>query len=321
MSDTIQKLQTVDKVEILILVDNYSDALLPGRDEVVRPKLAKKGVITEKVPIAEHGLSLLITVHRNGQSHTMLLDSGYNPDTMMHNMEVLEVDPSVIEAVVVSHGHMDHTGGLKSLLKRIKKSIPFVVHADAFSRRFMDLPNNIRVQFPQVLTREDLQNTDVDLVELDSPMSLFEDSILVTGPVPRITSFEKGMPNALIERNGETVQDPITDDQAIVINLAERGLVVISGCAHAGIVNSILYAQQLTGKSQICTVMGGFHLTGQDTDDLIRDTVTEIKKFSPEMVVPMHCTGLKAIWRFEQEFPESFVLSSVGTKIVLSRPN
>jgi 7,8-dihydropterin-6-yl-methyl-4-(beta-D-ribofuranosyl)aminobenzene 5'-phosphate synthase len=321
MSNTVRKLQTVDKVEILILVDNYVDVLLPGSDAVVRPKLAKKGVIAQNVPIAEHGLSLLITIYRNGQSHSMLLDSGYNPDTVRHNMDVLGVDSSAIDAIVLSHGHMDHTGGLKSLLKDMKRSIPFIVHADAFSRRFMDLPTGFRLQFPQVLTREDLQQMNVDVIELEGPKSLFEDSILVTGPVPRVTPFEKGMPNAFIDRNGETVHDPITDDQAIVINLAGRGLVVISGCAHAGIVNSILYAQQLTGQSQVCTVMGGFHLTGQGTDDLIRDTVTEIKKFSPEMIVPMHCTGLKAIWRFEQEFPQSFVLSSVGTKIVLSRPN
>ena len=156
-------------------------------------------------------------------------------------------------------------------------------------------------------------------MEANAPVFLAENTILVSGEVPRTTDFEKGMPGACMEEQGEMVPDAIRDDQSLMINLAGRGLVVISGCAHSGIINSVLYARQLTGESRVAAVIGGFHLSGSDMEPLIESTLSELKQLSPDLIMPMHCTGWNAIQRLQNAFPESFVLSSVGTKLVLPR--
>jgi 7,8-dihydropterin-6-yl-methyl-4-(beta-D-ribofuranosyl)aminobenzene 5'-phosphate synthase len=141
---------------------------------------------------------------------------------------------------------------------------------------------------------------------------------MVTGEVERTTTFEKGLPNALVERDGKMEPDTIPEDQSIVINLKGKGLVIISGCAHAGIVNTIRYAQQMSGISNVHAVLGGFHLTGAPFEPIIEQTLDELIMVAPEIIVPMHCTGWKAIQRFSEVFPAAFVLNSVGSKIALS---
>jgi 7,8-dihydropterin-6-yl-methyl-4-(beta-D-ribofuranosyl)aminobenzene 5'-phosphate synthase len=136
--------------------------------------------------------------------------------------------------------------------------------------------------------------------------------------VERVTDFEKGLPNAQMERNGKIEKDLILDDQALVINLKGKGLVVIAGCSHAGIINTILYAGKITGVEKVHTVLGGFHLSGPIFEPIIEETIKEFKKMAPEVLVPMHCTGWKAIQRFSDEFPSSFVLNSVGSRFTLS---
>lgn len=141
---------------------------------------------------------------------------------------------------------------------------------------------------------------------------------MVTGEVERVTPFEKGLPNAVLERDGKIEKDPIVDDQALVIHLKGKGLVVIAGCSHAGIINTILYAQNLTGTERVHTILGGFHLSGPYFEKIIEQTIGELKRINPEVLVPMHCTGWKAIQRMSQEFPDAFVLNSVGSMITLS---
>jgi len=142
--------------------------------------------------------------------------------------------------------------------------------------------------------------------------------VLVTGEVERITAFEKGLPNALYERNGKIEKDPISDDQAIVINLKGKGLVIISGCSHAGIINTVLFAKKITGVEKIHGILGGFHLTGPFFEQIIEETISELRSMEPQVIVPMHCTGWKAIQRFSEEFPSSFILNSVGSMFTLS---
>jgi 7,8-dihydropterin-6-yl-methyl-4-(beta-D-ribofuranosyl)aminobenzene 5'-phosphate synthase len=318
MPDRDRKLKPVDRVEILTVVDNYIDVLLPGSDRIIRPPLAKEGQIPEDNLLAEHGLALLITVHCGQDSHRVLLDTGYNPDTAIRNLKFLELDLKEVEAVVLSHGHMDHTGGVGSVLSGLSGAVPVMVHPDAFIPRFMALPNGERLRFPRSLQRDAIKQGKVQLKEGIAPVYLADHRILVSGQVPRITPFEKGMPAALIEREGEIVPDTFNDDQFLVMSLGERGLVVVSGCAHAGIINSLHYARELTGQSRIYAVVGGFHLTGPAMEPAIEPTLEEMKKISPEVIVPMHCTGSKAISRFAEELPEAFVLNSVGSTLTLA---
>ncbi len=312
-------LKQADRVEILTLIDNYIDLLLPATDIVTRPPLAKEGKILADTLLAEHGLSLLITVYQGETKHTILLDTGYTKVGVLHNMERLGINAGNIEAIVISHGHMDHTGSLYAILDKFPERIPLVLHPGAFVHpRYTRAPDGAMRLWPQTLVRDDLAQQNVDIAESTAPTLIAENMIMVTGQVERTTAFEKGMPNALLEKNGEFVQDPISEDQAIVVNLTGKGLVVISGCAHAGIVNTVAFAKKLTGEDSIHAVLGGFHLTGPFFEKIHDETIKELKKMEPAVIMPMHCTGWKAIQKFQKEFASNFVLNSVGSKLTLS---
>jgi 7,8-dihydropterin-6-yl-methyl-4-(beta-D-ribofuranosyl)aminobenzene 5'-phosphate synthase len=312
-------LHEVNRVEVLTLMDNYADVLLPNTDVVKRPPRAKGGKIPTDTLLAEHGLSLLITLHGDDKRRSFLLDTGYSSVGVLHNMELLAIDPAQIETIVLSHGHMDHGGTLYSLLDRIPGPISLVVHPEAFlSPRYFEFNDGRRRLFPDTLKRSELERRKVRIMESAKPVLIAGDTALVTGEVERKTDFEKGLPDAFLERNGVLEKDSVLDDQAIVVKLRGKGLVVISGCAHAGIVNTLRYAAKLTGEDHLHAVLGGFHLSGASFEPIIEETIQELKKFDPQIVVPMHCTGWKAIHRFSEEFPGSFILSCVGSRFTLS---
>jgi len=318
-TDLPVSLKAVDRVEILTLIDNYIDLLLPPSEIIARPPLAKEGNILDDTLLAEHGLSLLITVYQGEMKRTILFDTGYTKVGVLHNIEQLGLNIEEIEAIVISHGHMDHTGSLYGILDKIPKTIPLVVHPGAFEYpRYTRTPDGSTRLFPRTLVKDELEQKNVEIVESESPTLIADDMIMVTGEVERITEFEKGMPNALKEKDGELVFDPFVDDQSIVVKLNGKGLVVISGCAHAGIINTIMFAQKTTGENNIQAVLGGFHLSGLFFEKIHDKTIAEFKKLDPEVLIPMHCTGWKAIQRLQKEFPSSFVLNSVGSKVTLS---
>lgn len=319
MPKTQLNLQPVDLVEIFTLVDNYSDVLLPGSDSVTRPALAKDGVIPQNTLLAEHGLSLLVKVQMNGNTHSIVLDTGYTNIATPHNLKYLGLNLDEAEAIVLSHGHMDHTGALKEIIEEIGAGVRVILHPDVFHSRSLNLPSGMEISFPPFPSKKKIQSWGAEVVENKGPLLLCDNTILVTGQVPRKTTFEKGFPGACVTHDGTTSPDSFQDDQSLVIRLGDRGLVVISGCAHAGIINSVLYAQELTARKKICAVVGGFHLSGPVMEPSIEPTVAEMKKLEPEIIIPMHCTGLNAIWKFSHEMPESFQLNSVGSKIHLSR--
>ena len=312
-------LNAVDRVEILTLIDNYIDLLLPPSEIITRPPLAKEGKILEDTLLAEHGLSLLITVTQGETKHTVLFDTGYTKVGVLHNIEQLGVNLEEIESIVISHGHMDHTGSLYGILDNIPGTIPLVVHPGAFEHpRYTRTPDGSTRLFPRTLVKDALEEKNVEIVESKAPTLIADDMIMVTGEVERTTEFEKGMPNALKEKDGELVFDPFADDQSIVVKLNGKGLVVISGCAHAGIINTIMFAQKTTGEKNIQAVLGGFHLSGPFFEKIHDKTIAEFKKLNPKVLIPMHCTGWKAIQRLQKEFPSSFALNSVGSKVMLS---
>ncbi len=312
-------LKTVDRVEITTLIDNYVDVLLPSTDVITRPPLSIDGKVKSDTFLAEHGLSLLVTVCQGEDKHTILFDTGYTQIGVLHNMEQLGLNMEDIEVIVLSHGHMDHTGSLNRILDKIPGTIPLVLHPGAFVYpRYTRQPDGSKNIWPKTITRDALAQKNVEIVESETPTLIADEMIMVTGEVERTTSFEKGMPNALVEKNGEIVQDPIIDDQAIVMKLNEKGLVVISGCAHSGIINTLAFAQKTTGEQKIHAVLGGFHLSGPFFEKIHDETIQGMKKMNPDVIMPMHCTGLKAIQRFQKEFSSSFVLNSVGSKMTLS---
>ena len=312
-------LRPVDKIEILTLMDNYVDLLLESTPVVTRPPKAKGGIISKDTLIGEHGLSLLVSVFDGGEKHTILFDTGHTGIGVLHNAAHLEVDLGKIETIVMSHRHMDHTGSLKPVLERLGRPIPLVIHPDAFvPSRYLLLPDGKRLHFPDTLNRKELEQAGVQIVESRKPVPVAEGRILVTGEIERTTDFEKGLPNAYTEQDGELVKDPISDDQSLVMHLKGKGLVVISGCAHSGIINTLLYSRKISGVDRLHAVLGGFHLSGPPFEPIIEETVESMRKMNPKIFVPMHCTGWKAVHRCEEAFPEAFVLNSVGSKYTLA---
>jgi len=309
----------VDKVEIVILMDNMIDYLLEGSEQVIRPPYTnRRGILRPtRVPLlAEHGVSLLINLSKGQNSQTILFDAGYSEFGVPHNLASLEVDLKSINTLVLSHGHIDHFGALLRVLDQIHSSIPLVVHPDAFVPvRYVEFRGN-RL-YSNRLERQDLLDRDVQVIESVRPHLSPDRCWAVTGEIPRMTDFEKGLPGAWLERKGRLERDYILDDQALIISVKGKGLVILSGCGHAGVVNTIKYALKITGQEQIHAVIGGFHLSGREMESIREETIQELRVFEPDMVVPMHCTGFAAIARLKEVFPKQHILSSVGTKLVI----
>jgi 7,8-dihydropterin-6-yl-methyl-4-(beta-D-ribofuranosyl)aminobenzene 5'-phosphate synthase len=318
-TDTSKALKHVDRIEIISLVDNYVDLLLGNTDIVTRPPLSKGDELPTDTLIAEHGLSMLVTVYKDKTSHTILFDTGYNSFSLLHNLAQLDRSLDEIEGVVLSHGHMDHTGSIYEIFDKMRHPVSLIVHPQAFhARRYVQQGDRGKLAFPQTLARSRIEQSGANIIESRSATSIADGMVLVTGEVERVTSFEKGFPNAVMEKGGRLDPDPISDDQSLVIHLEGKGLVVVSGCAHSGIINTVSYCRKLTGVENIHAILGGFHLTGPVFEPIIGKTISELKKIAPQTIVPMHCTGWKAINLLWEQFPESFILNSVGSQYSLS---
>jgi len=312
-------LRQVDKIEVLTLMDNYVDVLLGNTEVVRRAAHSGGGEIFKDTLVGEHGLSLLVTVYEGAKKHTVLFDTGYSAVGVLHNIEHLGLDLKEIECIVLSHGHMDHLGSLNPLLEKMPKPMPVLVHPYAFtSPRYVTRKDGAKDRFPVMLDRREIEKRGGQIKETAAPTLICEDTIMVSGEVERATSFEKGMPNAMVERNGKLEKDPISEDQALFVHLRGKGLAVIGGCSHAGIVNTVLYGKKLTGAQTVHAVLGGFHLSGPFFEPVIGETIDALKAMAPEVLVPMHCTGWKAIHRFEEAFPGVFILNAVGSNYTLS---
>lgn len=305
-------LQEVDKLEVTVLVDNYTDVLLlESTDMVKRPQTPPPNL-----PLAEHGFSCLLKVCKGAEEHVVLMDAGVSTTCLFHNAHVLHVDLSKVDAVVLSHGHFDHFGALAEFLNNATKGIPVVLHPDAFLQRCLNIPiTGRRVEFPR-LDEVALKETGVVLHRVKEASTLSSDLILISGEVRRVTDFEKGFPWAEAKISDKWVVDPFHDDQGVAVKVKGKGLVVIGGCSHAGIINTVRHVQAVAQTSKVHAVLGGFHLTGLTSEPIIGPTIKEMKKIGPDFVMPMHCTGWKAINQFSEEMPEQFILTTVGTTYV-----
>ena len=268
--------------------------------------------------IAEHGFSVLVTVSKAGREHRLLFDAGTTPDGLVENMRRLSIDPGSIEAIVCSHGHFDHTAGLDGLIRRLGRSnLPLLLHPDFWNRRRILLPGRDPLEIPTT-SRGALEGGGFTIVEDRQPSFLFQNALLVTGEVDRTTGYEPGFPPQEAWTGERWEPDPLVlDDQAVVVNVRGRGLVVITGCGHAGVVNTARYAQKLTGVQQLCGVIGGFHLSGPAFEPIIDRTCTDLAALDPAIVVPGHCTGWRGQHALAQTFGDRFVPSCVGTRFEL----
>jgi len=310
-------LKEVDKVEILTILDNTIDMLLPDSNKVKRlPR--SPDAMTRETLIAEHGFAALVTVTCANTSESLLFDAGLSKKGLIHNMDVLEVKPKELHTIVLSHGHADHTRGLMGMVERLgERKMPLLLHPDAFLERKVIFPAGHEINLPPP-DRRILSQDGIEFIEERGPSYLLGGFVLVTGQVHRTTDFETGFPIHYALRNDEWQKDPyIHDDQAVVMHVKEKGLVVLTGCGHAGAINTIRQAQELTGVQKVHAVIGGFHLSGPLFEPIIAPTVAALKELNPEIIVPAHCTGWKATHAIARELPQAFVQNSVGTRFVL----
>lgn len=344
-------LQEVEKVSITILMDNSTDFLLTSSAHAVRPPLIVNEKFNLPPPVAEHGFSALVNVvskyvqikgeknnsvnecktvkNSSSINNTFLFDTGVSKNGVVHNANTFGIDFKKLDGIILSHGHFDHFTGLVNIIKRISDrqlstaNLDVFAHPDAFLRRWEIYPDGKRAKMP-FLDETQLKkvgatihkNTGITLLP-----NQYSPSLLITGQIPRETSFEKGFPFQYAENTHKDdkknlVPDPLVkDDQAIVINVRNKGLIILTGCGHAGVINSINYAKKITGVDKIYAVIGGFHLPadGGIYEEAIDPTLKELQKANPEYIVPCHCTGWKATNKIIDLMPEKFIQSGVGT--------
>jgi 7,8-dihydropterin-6-yl-methyl-4-(beta-D-ribofuranosyl)aminobenzene 5'-phosphate synthase len=320
-------LPEVDEVAVTTMVDNTFDVLLASADGVSRTSSGAGRVPARQFADgeaiaglrAEHGFSALITVRSGSSSSTLLFDTGASPDALAVNAGRLGIDVGALQGVVLSHGHYDHAGGFDGLARlRGRSGLPLTVHPAIWTRRRLQLPGGQTMEMP-TLSRGALEREGFEVIERRQP-SLLVGGILVTGEVDRVTEFEHGMPPAHQAWDGRGWQhDPLViDDQALVVNVRGRGLVVVTGCGHAGVVNIIRHAMRLTRVSRLLAVIGGFHLSGPAFEPVIGPTVSALTELAPELIAPAHCTGWRAQHTLAATLPDAWVQSSVGTTYTLT---
>ena len=312
-------LKIVEKVEILTLQDNYIEMTAMDNSAVItRAMPLKEGEIRASI-LAEHGFSALIKTTAGGTTHTLLFDFGFSENGAAQNAATLGLDMTEVEAVALSHGHSDHTGGMNKMAALIgRTNIPFVAHPAAFQTpRYLKFSEEFKIYFPK-LTRDMVRQAGLSLIESEKPYLMLDDNILFLGGIPHTTDFEKGWPLPHCHKDGKEIWDSIEDDTSVDMNLKDKGLIILSGCAHAGIINTIKYAIEVTGIDKVHAVMGGFHLSGPLFEPIINRTTEELQKFNPAYVIPTHCTGRKAIMEMEKKMPQQFILNMAGTKLTFA---
>src|SRR5579859_5192710 len=311
-------LAPVDEVRITVVTDNTVDVFLAGTDVAHRLPLPAEVRLDTPLPIAEHGFAALLDVRRGADRAQVLFDTGVSPRGFLYNLDAMEIHAADVRAIVLSHGHFDHTMGLLGLVDRLGPSgIPLILHPDAYLERKIVFPNGQELRMPTPLLA-DFRRDNIEVIEEVGPSMLVDQMLLVSGEVERTTSFERGFPIQWSRRNGEWAHDPLTqDDQCAVVNVRDKGLVVVTGCGHAGIINTVRHAQALTGIQQVHAIVGGFHLNGPLFAPIIPDTVAALQELQPHYLLPGHCTGFPAAAQMARALPDAFLPNSVGTTYFL----
>lgn len=316
MVQTIQP-EAVDQASISIVMDNSIDILMSSTEVAHRFPLGPNP-FEKPLPTAEHGFSVLIRTRLGEKQAVILFDAGLSRRGILNNLDALEISLQDVQAIILSHGHADHALGLPGVVERLgTRNMPLILHPDAYLERKLVLPNGDEIGIPAPKL-SDFRDEKVEIVEEVGPSMLVDGMVLVSGEIARRAEFEKGFPIHYAKRHGEWVPDPlIMDDQCAIIHVRGKGLIVITGCGHSGIINTIRNAQAITGIQKIHAVIGGFHLTGGYFEPIIPATIAELKQIKPRYLMPGHCTGWAATHQIARAMPEAYIPNSVGTTLIL----
>ncbi len=323
-----QVLQPVDCVEILILVDNVTDNLssTPRFVETEMTRLGRRGInliAGDCLCCAAHGLSCLVTVTKDGLRRTMLFDSGPEADTFAKNVQRLGADLSGVEAIVLSHGHWDHGGGMLRALDLIRGGnggnlVDYFAHPGMFRQRASKLPDGRFRPMEDVPNVHQLTLHGARPIVTTEPQTMLDGLVWVSGEIPRVTPFETGLPGQhrrTDDGQGWEPDELLMDERCIAVHVQGKGLVVLSACSHAGVINVLTHARHSFPGVPLHGVLGGLHLSGTN-ERIIPNTVSALHGFDLATIAAGHCTGWRAMTALANAFGEErLVPLAVGKRM------
>jgi len=291
------KIATVDKVKIISLVNNS-----PKYDTYL------KGCF---------GVSFWIEVQSGNKKKIILFDVGPIVEPLIYNAKMLGLNLAHVDMIVLSHCHFDHTAALSGVISEIGHQVPIFAHPDIFRPNFVLKPEFMNYAMVCENSKENIERLGGYFILCKSPIEPFP-GVLITGEVERTTPFEEhgGVSCLTIDKIGSLVPDRLQDDFSLVINVAQKGLVIITGCGHSGVVNIIKHSIKHSGIGQVEGIIGGFHLL-EANQERVDSTVEAVKQFSPNWVAPTHCTGVIPTGKFALAFKNKFIEVNAGDIIEL----
>ena len=313
-----------ENVAVTILVDNRADLVVKSTRTI---RYYTRGPL-----LAEHGFAALI--HLRDAGVRVLWDAGITPQVLLENMRRLKIDPAKVDRIALSHGHSDHTAAVTAMLKAMDlqakprewkrgtnveemrrwaqgRRMPVIAHPAAFRERW-DIEHG-QPRYGPILPppRAEWEAVGAEVILSAGPYRLGP-GCWTTGLVRRLSFEKSGVPSDRAYREGDAfLRDQIEEDQAIAIHVQDKGLVVVAGCAHSGIVNIVNHAREISGVERVWAILGGFHLARANEEE-IRRTIAEIRGHRPALIVPSHCTGFRAMCQFAVQMPKEFVPGVVG---------
>ena len=322
------QLAVLDSADVFVLVDNVSDGLssVPEGVSAEVENLMEAGAEEfsgDGLCFACWGISLVVTARIGERIRTMLFDGGPAADAVDHNAPRLGIDMGRIEAVALSHGHIDHAGGLPAAIRQIYAAnggdvVPVHVNPDMFAHRGDMLDTGNVFPLEDIPSIESLQLAGGQVVNDPDARLLLDDMFYLSGEIPRVTPYEQGLPGQMARKADGAAWEPdpwVMDERFLAVNVRDKGVIVFTACSHAGVVNVLRNARDIFSPTPLYGVMGGFHLAGRTFEKIIPETVEDMEEFGLKVIVPGHCTGWRAVHSLLDAFGEDVVVpSAVGRR-------